>query len=175
MRQYAFFTMILAAGGGWGSGETEIETGELVGEFEARGALVDQTCGDAMDAPGRIEIDFALSVDALATDRAYMDAYGTVFAGTVDYDEYEFEVSESWTVIQPSPSDEGCYVTQHDVFYILVDAQDDATDRTISGYLVTEIEPTAGSDCSPALHESGGTFRELPCRVEYVLSGYETL
>lgn len=39
----------------------------------------------------------------------------------------------------------------------------------------TEIEPIAGSDCSPALSVSGGAFLALPCRVEYVLSGDEIL
>ena len=82
MRRYAFVTMILVLGGCWENGETE--TGELVGEFEVVGALVEQSCGDAMDAWDRIEIDFALSVDADATGRAYMDSSGSVFVGTVD-------------------------------------------------------------------------------------------
>ncbi len=173
MKRYAFVTMILVVGGCWGNGETE--TGELVGEFEVGGALVEQTCGDAMDGSDRIEIEFALSTDADATGRAYMDSSGSVFVGTVDYDEYEFQVSQSWTVSQSSTGYEGCYVTQHDVFYVLVETPDDATARTISGYQMTEIEPIAGSDCSSALSVSGGAFLALPCRVEYVLSGDEIL
>ena len=173
MRRYVFVMMILVVGGCWDKGEAE--TGELVGEFEVGGALVEQSCGDAMDASDRIEIDFALSVDEDATGRAYMDASGSAFVGTVDDDEYEFQVSESWTVIQSSTGYEGCYVTQHDVFYVLVETPDDATARTISGYQMTEIEPIAGSDCSPALSVSGGAFLALPCRVEYVLSGDELL
>ena len=173
MRQYVFVTMVVFIGGCWDNGETE--TGELVGEFEVGGALVEQSCGDAMDASDRIEIDFALSVDEDATGRAYMDASGSVFVGTVDDDEYEFQVSQSSTVIQSSTGYEGCYVTQHDVFYVLVETPDDTTARTVSGYQMTEIEPIAGSDCSPALSVSGGAFLALPCRVEYVLSGDEIL
>ena len=171
MRQYAFITTVLLVGGSWDNGEPE--TRELVGEFEVGGVLVEQSCGDAMDASERIASDFALSVDVDATGRAYMDSSGSVFVGTVDDDEYEFRVSQNWTVIQASTGNEGCYVTQHDVLYVLIEAPDDGTALTVSGYQMTEFEPIAGSDCFPAV--SGGVFRTLPCRVEYVVSGDEIL
>jgi hypothetical protein len=51
------------------------------------------------------------------------------------------------------------------------DAGIEPTLFTLTGSQTTEIEPLAGSDCTPAVAALGGPFLSLPCRVEYVLTG----
>ena len=147
--------------------------GEVVGEFEAEGFLTEQSCGDAVGASDPIDLDFTLSVDEDQTGRAYIEVEGGVFTGTVIDDEYVFRVTQTWTVIEPSSLETGCYVTQEDVLSIVLDSGEDGGLRTASGLQTSEYEPITGSDCVSALSASGGLFLTLPCRVEYVVTGDE--
>ncbi|MEM7437480.1 MAG: hypothetical protein AAF436_20170, partial [Myxococcota bacterium] len=119
---------------------------------------------------------------------------GDAFAGTVTNDEYTFQVSQTWTVIEPDPriGFAGCSVTQRDVFSFLVEETEDTSTEdqgktedgtggtgidaramTLVGSQSTDIEPLVGSDCRPAVAAFGGAFLALPCRIEYVLTGNE--
>lgn len=163
--------VLLVAGGCWLSGDDSVE-GEWVGDFEAEGLLLEDSCGDAIDAPDPLEIEFTLSIDDETEGRAYLDLSGAGdFTGIVDQEEYTFQITQSWTVFEPIPSVgyDGCYVTQRDVLTVLLDEETSAA--TLTGTQTTEIDPIEGSDCSPAIVAAGGTFLTLPCRVDYVLTG----
>ena len=171
--------------GCWPQGGEDLP-GELVGEFEVEGSLIEQSCGAAVPAADPIEVDFALSVED--SGRAYYQlSSGATFVGTESGDEYLFQTSQSWMVLEPDPlrGFAGCSVTQRDVFTFVVeqnepDTENDADDDTdegdptmlrVSGSQTTEITPLTGSDCGPAVVSGGGNFAALPCRTEYVING----
>lgn len=172
-----------------GAGEEDLP-GELVGEFEALGTMVEQSCGAAVPAPDPIDLAFEVRLEE--SGRAYYHLFGgATFAGTEIRGEYTFQASQSVVVLTPNQFQgfAGCSVTQRDIFtFTLEEPEDVATDEedmaaedpledppltTLFGAQVTEIEPVAGSDCRPAIAAFGGTFQSLPCRIEYVLNGSE--
>jgi len=153
-----------------------------VGTFDAVGLLVEQTCGEAVPAADPIELTFNLRSDPAG--RAYwQEPGGSLFAGLQKDGEYSFQVSQSWTVVEPDAflGYVGCSVTQRDEFRVAVEETGDgaaldgdaglASSMTLTGSQTTEITPVAGSDCMPAVVSGGGSFLSLPCRVEYVLTG----
>jgi hypothetical protein len=171
----------------WGQGEEP--PGEPVGDFEASGLMVEQSCGGVIPAPDPLELDFQLRRET--GGRAYWQGSGgPTYAGVERDGEYSFTVSQSYNVI---PADRfrgyaGCSVTQRDLFTFVVeevveepeDKQDEETESptslepallSLSGLQATEIEPVSGSDCTPAVAAGGGAFLALPCRVAYVLTG----
>jgi hypothetical protein len=180
--------LLVLVGGCWDQGQEP--PGEHVGSFEAQGLMVEQSCGEAVPAPDPLDLSFELRSEAAG--RAYLQqAGGSLFAGVVrNGGEYSFQVSQSWTVIEPNPflGYVGCSVTQRDEFAFVVeesteDTGDDAaeadagvapTTMTLTGSQTTSIEPVTGSDCTPAVTAGGGPFLSLPCRVEYVLTGTGT-
>jgi hypothetical protein len=153
--------------------------------------MVEQSCGSAVPAPDPLELTFDLRSEP--PGRAYyLRRNGPLFAGVEKDGEYQFKVSQSWTVIEPDRfrGYPGCSVTQQDVFSFEVDTVDagmegdagvgDSSDAdaggdpalmTLSGSQTTDIVPLTGSDCTPAVAAAGGPFLALPCRVEYVLTG----
>lgn len=182
MRWIALGTLLFAAAC-WGQGEEP--PGEPVGEFEASGLMVEQSCGSAIPAPDPLDLQFELrSEDG---GRAYWRRpAGSLYAGVHKDGEYTFTVSQSWMVIEPDRfrSYVGCSVTQRDIFTFIVEEveteKDEASDAdagaqpallNLSGSQTTEIDPLSGADCTPAVAALGGPFLSLPCRVEYVLTG----
>jgi len=180
----ALVSIVLAAAC-WGQGEEP--PGEPVGEFEASGLMVEQSCGAAIPAPDPLDLQFQLrSEDG---GRAYWrQPGGPLFAGVYKDGAYVFTVSQSWMVIEPDRfrGFVGCSVTQRDTFTFVVEdvPSDSAADAssgadagaepsllTLSGSQTTEIDPLTGADCTPAVAASGGPFLSLPCRVDYVLTG----
>lgn len=165
--------------------------GELIGTFEARGLMVEQSCGAAVPAPDPLELTFDLRSEP--PGRAYyLRRNGPLFAGVEKDGEYRFQVSQSWTVIEPDRfrGYPGCSVTQRDVFTFEIetvdggiegdagvgdssaaDAGSEPSRMSLSGSQTTDIEPLTGSDCTPAVAAAGGPFLSLPCRVGYVLTG----
>ncbi|MFZ1866780.1 MAG: hypothetical protein WAU39_21340 [Polyangiales bacterium] len=183
MRWMRLVLLVLVAGC-WNQGQEP--PGDPVGTFEALGLMVQQSCGEAVPAPDPLELVFELRVEA--GGRAYwQQAGGSLFVGVQKDGGYEFQVSQSWTVVDPDPfrGYVGCSVTQRDEFRFVVEKSDDAaasaeTDAdagavaaplTLTGSQTTEIVPVTGSDCLPAVTAGGGSFLSLPCRVEYVLTG----
>lgn len=156
------------------AGDDQTLQGEIVGEFEAEGLLSEQTCGDTISSPESIDLDFTLSVDEDQESRVYIELDAGVFSGTRVDGEYVFQVVQTWTVIEPSGAETGCYVTQEDVLSITLESSDEGAPRSASGSQTSEFEPVAGSDCTSALTASGGVFLTLPCRVRYVVAGDET-
>lgn len=163
----AVFGVALIAAGCWTDDDT-LE-GTLVGDFEAEGALIEQSCGGAVDSPDPLEVEFSMSVDDDVSGRAFIDIYGRVFTGTVSGNQYSFETSESWTVTPPNPltGSGGCVVNQRDFFSVTLDG------TALDGTQATDVEPVTGSDCTLAVDAAEGPFRTLPCRVEYILIGNE--
>ncbi len=178
--------------GCWPQGGDELP-GEVIGQFEAVGLMVEQSCGAGVPAQDPLDLSFELRLEE--NGRAYYRLpTGTTFAGTGSNGEYTFQVSQSWTVIEPDQfrGFTGCSVTQRDVFAFVVeepevdpavdagvDVEDvdggatliDPTLVKLTGSQSTDITPLTGSDCSPAVAATGGPFLALPCRVEYVLTG----
>lgn len=173
----------------WDQGEEP--PGELVGTFDAVGLMVEQSCGVAIPAPDPLDLQFELRKED--GGRAYWRRTGgSLFAGIHQGNQYSFQVSQSWMVVEPDRFRGylGCSVTQRDVFTFVVDetAIEDAADAgvaedpgadagidptliTLTGSQTTDIVPLTGSDCTPAVAALGGPFLALPCRVEYVLTG----
>ena len=162
--------------------------GEVIGEFEVQGLMVVQSCGAAIPAEDPLDLEFELRLED-NTRAFYRLVGGNTFAGTVSDNEYMFQASQTWTVLQPDPrvGYAGCSVTQRDTFtFLLEETEADATDgekqddseletrlMTLVGTQATEIEPLVGSDCRPAVAAFGGAFLALPCRIEYALNGTE--
>jgi len=172
-------------------GQKPEEPGAPVGTFKAQGVMVVQSCGTAIPAPDPLDLQFDLRSES--NGRAYLkEPGGLTFPGIEKDGAFTFEVSQSWTVIQPDPQSgyAGCAVTQRDtsafvVETVVADTEGDAgvaedaggmdagVERavmTLDGSQITEIDPVTGSDCTPAVTE-GGPFLSLPCRVEYLLTG----
>ena len=174
--------------------------GELIGQFEVVGLMVEQSCGAAIPAPDPLDLAFELRVEE--NGRAfYRQLNGATLAGTASNGEYTFNVSQSWMVVEPDEfrGFAGCSVTQRDIFTFTieepevdpetdagvgetdagadeeeVDGGETAVDPTLvklTGSQSTDIIPLTGSDCRPAVAALGGPFLALPCRVEYVLTG----
>jgi len=174
--------------------------GEVVGEFEVVGLMVEQSCGGAIAAQDPLDLAFELRLEE--NGRAfYRLPTGLSFAGTESDGRYTFQVSQSWMVLEPDPfrGFDGCSVTQRDVFTFQIEepaagsggrggeggsasraggggsaggrTPDDPTSVVLTGSQTTDITPLSGSDCRPAVAALGGPFLSLPCRVEYVLTG----
>lgn len=177
---------LLLGAGCWGQGEEP--PGELVGDFDATGLMVEQSCGAAVPAEDPLDLAFELRREE--GGRAYwLRVGGPMFAGLYRGDEYTFTVTQSWMVLEPDRfrGYAGCSVTQRDTFELVleeVEGTEDATEDavgadagvsetlfTLTGSQSTEIEPVPGSDCAPAVAAFNGPFLALPCRVEYVLTG----
>lgn len=165
----AVFGVALVAAGCWTDDDT-LE-GTLVGDFEAEGALIEQSCGGAVDSPDPLEVEFSMSVDDDVSGAASIDVYGNVLDGEVSGGVYTFRTSASWTVTAPNPvtGSGGCVVNQRDFFSVTLDG------TTLDGTQATDVEPVTGSDCTLAVEAGGGPFLTLPCRVEYILTGNEVL
>lgn len=177
---------MLVLGGCWGQGEEP--PGEPVGQFEASGLMVEQSCGSAIPAPDPLDLEFDLRSEE--GGRAYwIRRGGPVYAGVYRNGEYTFTVSQSWTVVEPDRfrGYAGCSVTQQDVFTFVVeevevgeaavgeaDAGVEPALFTLTGMQSTDITPLSGANCTPAVSAGGGPFLALPCRVAYVLSGTGT-
>lgn len=173
--------LLVSLAGCWDQGQEP--PGDPVGTFDTEGLLVEQTCGQAIPAADPIQLVFDLRTEPAG--RAYWQQVGgSIFAGVQKDGEYSFQVSQSWTVVEPDAflGYVGCSVTQHDEFRFAVEETDgeaaldgDAgvptSPMTLTGSQITEITPVAGSDCMPAVVAGGGSFLSLPCRVEYVLTG----
>lgn len=181
--RWSVLPILFVASACWGQGDEP--PGEPVGQFEASGLMVEQSCGSAVPAPDPLDLQFDLRSEE--GGRAYwIRPGGPPYAGLRRDGEYTFTVSQSWTVIEPDRfrGYVGCSVTQRDVFTFVVDeievdttAADDVdggaepTLLTLTGTQSTDIEPLSGADCTPAVSAAGGPFLSLPCRVEYVLTG----
>lgn len=187
MRRPVAILLMLAAG--CLPGGDEDLPGEVIGEFEVQGLMVLQSCGAAVPAPDPLDLEFELRLED-NTRAFYRLSGGNTFAGTVSEDEYTFQASQTFTVIEPDAriGYAGCTVTQRDTFTFLletsteedssVDKQGEDTDldtrlMTLVGTQATDIEPLQGSDCRPAVTAFGGNFQSLPCRIEYALTGIE--
>lgn len=157
-----------------------------MGEFDATGLMVEQSCGSAIPAPDPLDLTFELRAED--GGRAYWRRHGgSMFAGVHREGEYTFTVSQSWMVIEPDRFRGflGCSVTQRDTFTFVVEEIESTAEKedsgvdagvepsllSLSGSQMTEIMPLSGADCSPAVAALGGPFLSLPCRVEYVLTG----
>lgn len=167
----------------WDQGEEP--PGEPVGQFEASGLMVEQSCGAAIPAPDPLDLRFDLRSES--GGRAYWrQSGGALYAGVHKDGEYTFTVSQSWMVVEPDRfrGYVGCSVTQRDVFTFNVEEVETKDEETfgpdagvepalltLTGSQFTEIEPLSGADCTPAVAALGGPFLTLPCRVEYVLTG----
>ena len=187
MRWIPCLSMVLAAGC-LQTGDDDLP-GEVIGEFEAQGLMVQQSCGGAVPAQDPIDLEFELRLEN--ESRAfYRLVGGNVFAGTVSGSEYTCQASQTWTVLEPDARAgfAGCSVTQRDTFSFVLeepeptsesdaekqsDGETEEPGMTLVGLQATDIEPLAGSDCRPAVASFGGPFLSLPCRIEYVLSGSE--
>lgn len=178
--------------GCWNQGGEELP-GEVVGQFEVVGLMVEQSCGAGIPAPDPLTLEFELRIEE--NGRAfYRQPSGATFAGTGSNGEYTFQVSQSWLAVQPDQfrGYAGCSVTQRDIFTFVVeepeidpsldggvdleetDGGDTIVDPTVvklTGTQSTDVNPLTGSDCRPAVAAFGGPFLALPCRVEYVLTG----
>lgn len=190
--RWLLLASISLALGCWPQGDDELP-GEVIGQFEAVGLMVEQSCGAGVPAQDPLELSFELRLEE--NGRAYYRLpTGTAFAGTGSNGEYTFQVSQSWMVIEPDQfrGFAGCSVTQRDIFTFIIDepevdpgvdagvpAEDadgepamiDPTLVKLTGSQSTDVTPLTGSDCRPAVAAVGGPFLALPCRVEYVLTG----
>ena len=104
-------SMLVLAAACWDQGQEP--PGDPVGSFEARGLMVEQSCGSAIPAPDPIELTFDLRAEA--GGRAYWRRHGgEMFAGIHSGDQYTFQVGQSWMVIEPDRfrGYVGCSVTQ---------------------------------------------------------------
>ncbi|MCZ6805464.1 MAG: hypothetical protein O7F08_00805 [Deltaproteobacteria bacterium] len=184
--------LLLLSLGCWPQGGDELP-GELIGQFEAVGLMVEQSCGAAIPAQDPLDLTFELRLEE--NGRAFWrQPGGAAFAGTGLNDEYTFQVSRSWLVVEPDQfrGYVGCSVTQRDIFTFVLeepevdpasdagvdmeetDSEEAVIDPTLvklTGSQSTDITPLTGSDCRPAVAALGGPFLALPCRIEYVLTG----
>lgn len=184
--------LLLTSLGCWSQGDDELP-GEIVGQFEVVGLMVEQSCGAGIPAPDPLDLSFELRLEE--NGRAfYRQPSGAVFAGTGADGVYTFQVSQSWMAVQPDQfrGYAGCSVTQRDVFTFVVEEPEidpttdggvesqeadggeteiDPTLVKLKGAQSTDVTPLSGSNCGPAIVAFGGPFLALPCRVEYVLTG----
>jgi len=190
--RWILLALVLLSLGCWSQGDEELP-GEVVGEFEVVGLMVEQSCGAGVPAQDPLDLAFELRLEE--NGRAfYRQPSGATFAGTGSKGEYTFQISQSWMAVQPDQFRGylGCSVTQRDVFTFIIeepeidpatdagvdmeelDGGETVTDPTLvklTGSQTTDVTPLTGSDCRPAIAAFGGPFLALPCRVEYVLAG----
>jgi len=129
--------------GCWPQGGDELP-GELIGQFEVVGLMVEQSCGVAIPAQDPLNLAFELRLEE--NGRAfYRQPSGATFAGTGSDGEYTFKVSNSWMVVQPDRFRGfiGCSVTQRDIFTFIIE-EPEVDPETDAG--VDEEETDAGLD-----------------------------
>jgi hypothetical protein len=118
--RWTLFGLPLLVLGCWG--QADEPPGEPVGTFNVVGFMVEQSCGAAIPAPDPLDLHFELRSES--NGRAYWQKLGgAMFAGVEKDDQYTFQVSQSWMVVQPDRfrGYVGCSVTQRDVFTFLVE------------------------------------------------------
>ena len=110
--RWMLLALLLLSFGCWPQGGDELP-GELIGQFEVVGLMVEQSCGAAIPAQDPLNLAFELRLEE--NGRAfYRQPSGATFAGTGSDGEYTFSVSQSWMVVQPDQfrGFVGCSVTQ---------------------------------------------------------------
>ncbi len=169
----------------------------LVATFRVNATLVSNGCGfGGLPLPGAQELDATLR--GFAGDPAEWRWEGqTAVAGTSSSTGvYVFSGDTQYELAPADPFLDypGCMVRRHDEITLTVtptpievtdagtsDAATDAGDGgasdggtsgyTVSGQLMTDVVPLAGSDCSPMLGANGGSWLALPCQARMTLSG----
>lgn len=138
-------SLVALASGCWGGAEEP--PGELVGSFEAVGLMVEHSCGAAVPAADPLRVTFDLRTES--NGRAYWyQSDGSVFAGVERDDEYSFQASRSWMVIEPDRfrGYVGCSVTQRDVFTFELDAPELETTEADAGVDDAGVEDAGVED-----------------------------
>ena len=174
--------------------------GELVGVYEIRGALVNNSCGQTA-LPTMNPLEFSVQITRDEGVGYWQIDKRAAAPGELE-DDGSFRFTNEQTSLVSSmrgprqdlePTDFGTLNPDFDLKTVncamkvsetisgslarsLVDVLDGGTDPSsngddLEGENVIEIEPTGNSDCSASLAAFGGTFQNLPCSAKYKLKG----
>lgn len=169
--------------------------GESVGAFEVQGRLERNECGQQA-VPARDPVEFPVEIRVDDGRAIWRRPDAPHISGTVSEGVYEFEAQSRHDVIEGDPmqGQPGCVLIQNELVTARViggamggDASTpgdagapdgdgsapQAPDAELEGTHLVELTPASGSDCTSALAAAGGPFLELPCALEYALSGTE--
>lgn len=164
--------------------------GEEVGTYEFTGVLTEHTCG-SFAIPSQSPLQIVAEIRADEDGIAYwLTTDGRQLTGSSISGEYRFRSSQTLPVIDPVPQQgyPGCALLREDEVILREDETkaDDADGGvgdeeadggvaiigTFVGDNITSFSPIPGLDCRPALAISGGPFLELPCLVQYEMTGF---
>jgi hypothetical protein len=156
------------------SGKDPYDPGTKLGTFHVTAKLTSSTCGQT---PNPWEFDVRLNHDG---SMLYWIQGGAPIQGTISASAQSELKSE--TAYDVRQADEKrklavCAVTRTDLLSVTLsgaDAKPAADPSQTAGFhggLTYSFAPTAGSDCTDQLTDSGGGFDALPCRIDYDLVG----
>lgn len=159
------------------SGKDPYKPGDAIGTFHVTGKLVSTTCGAT---PDPWEFDVRLRHDATTIFWVQGDA---PVSGKLDVNAHvAFHATDTHMVRAADAKlrTPACVVTRDDGLDVTLaeDGQarlsDPSKATTFGGYLVYRFTPTADSDCSDQLADTGGDFAALPCEVRYDVTALRT-
>lgn len=167
--------------------------GDPVGSFDVTGALLDNSCGEAVTTLPTFDFPVELRNDR---GQAFWRRADTpIVSGVVQDETYRFSARNTVPVIEPDPltAHPGCWIEVTETIEVSVSARvddegdpeappedepsaddDDAAQvpaMRLDGSHVIDYAPGVGSSCAALLLTFGGPFREMPCHVAYDLSG----
>ncbi|QQR89235.1 MAG: hypothetical protein IPJ88_13615 [Myxococcales bacterium] len=160
--------------------------GESLGDYKVSATLNENTCGSTAFA-FQEAFSFALELRVEKPTLYWVQSNFPAVAGSIDNDgNFRVQLVSSWALSPDDPEAEvaGCTLEQKDTVTGIFElsASPDAglsenTEPLIQGPDQWEAEqsilysPVSGSDCSLLLTQNGGSFAEIPCRLDYDLLG----
>lgn len=163
--------------------DTSAIPGDEIGTYAVEASLMTNECGEGHPAPATISFQVGLR-HLEGTARGYWQLPdGPQIDGVVHREgTFRFETITEAVAIESNPALEipGCGVQRDEIVEgVLEQAEVEQADAGVTvdpeGQLTgtTRVRVTAmpGGDCTPLLSIYGGPFPELPCRIEYELTG----
>jgi hypothetical protein len=151
--------------------------GDSLGEFFVTGTLEESTCGAGYPVRSTFTFLVDVRIEEGSSYGYWKLSDGPAVAGSVrDDGTFRFEAATQVVAIEADPATgtTGCALDHTDV--VAGEIADDAdAGHALTGYEVLDVVPVAGTQCSPLLTLWGGTFPELPCRVEFAFTGERQL
>jgi hypothetical protein len=146
--------------------------GTPIGTFNVTGTLTKSTCGTA---PSPWTFSVKMNHDG---DTLYWIQGGFPIAGDVDTRGASSMTSSFTDVARDATQTLAeCDITRNDSLSILLSdatakaATDPGTATTFFGSLTYAFSVPSGSDCSDQLTAAGGGYDNLPCEVDYTITG----
>jgi hypothetical protein len=157
------------------TGKDPYNPGEPIGAFHVTAKLAQTSCGPT---PDPWEFDVHLRHDATTL---YWVQGGLPVSGKIDASHATLSASVSTTLRDANAKTKlpACVVTRADTVEVSLEqgdgpASDPSTADAFTGSIAYKFQPSADSDCSDQLTETGGDFAALPCDVSYTLVAKRT-